>query len=184
MAWWCEPRGALVAPGMLPAGMERKRHRHGTCLLPCGPKGAGGGLFRVFFGDNRNALPQELPHRRQQPKQAGEQTGPRASKCVSCPQTRRKNNHGCRLEKDFPKIKAPQRFTINKSPPEGRLVMFPAHQGMPHPPLASGAGGGLRPLRLPISTRESAELGAIRPCLASRAVVRVARAPGRDPGFA
>jgi hypothetical protein len=91
-----EPRGALFAPGKLPAEVERKRRRHGTSC-PGGTGFAAGWRFRVFFEDSRSAAPK--PARNRQIQQGREQSGPERPICVSCPQTRRNNNHGCCLRK-------------------------------------------------------------------------------------
>jgi hypothetical protein len=96
MVRWCGPRGALIAPGMLPAEMERKRRQHGASC-PGGTGSAAGWRFRVFFGDNRNAAPQPAENR--QVQQDGQQAGKQSPGCISCPQTRRNNNHGCRVRK-------------------------------------------------------------------------------------
>lgn len=91
-----EPRGALFAPGKLPAEVERKRRRHGASC-PGGTGSAAGWRFRVFFVNSRNEA--SGPAENRQVQQGREQTGPERPMCVSCPQTRRNNNHGCRVRK-------------------------------------------------------------------------------------
>ena len=91
-----EPRGALFAPGKLPAELERKRRRHGASC-PGGKGSAAGWRFRVFFEDSRDAAPG--PAKNRQVQQGREQSGPERPICISCPQTRRNNNHGCRVRK-------------------------------------------------------------------------------------
>jgi hypothetical protein len=90
------PQGALFALGMLPAEVERKRRRRGASC-PGGMGSAAGWRFRVFFVDSRNAA--RKPAKNRQVQQGREQSGPERPICVSCPQTRRKNNHGCRVRK-------------------------------------------------------------------------------------
>lgn len=99
MVCWCGPRGALIAPGMLPAELERKRRQHGASC-PGGTVSAAGWRFRVFFGDNRYAAPQPAENR--QVQQDGQQAGSNSPGCISCPQTRRNNNHDCRVRKRLP----------------------------------------------------------------------------------
>jgi hypothetical protein len=92
---------------MLPAEMERKRRQHGASC-PGGTGSAAGWRFRVFFGDNRNAAPQPAENR--QVQQDGQQAGNESPGCISCPQTRRNNNHDCRVRKRLRKPKAGRSF--------------------------------------------------------------------------
>lgn len=81
---------------MLPAEVKRKRRRHGASW-PGGTESAAGWRFRVFFVDSRNAALEPAEDR--QVQQEGQQAGQKSPGCTSSLQTRRYNNHGCRVRK-------------------------------------------------------------------------------------
>jgi hypothetical protein len=173
-----EPRGALFAPGMLPAGMERKRRRHGASC-PGGMESAAGWRFRVFFEDSRNGAPGPAENR--QVQQGREQSGPKRPICISCPQTRRNNNHGCRVRKRHCQVRCgagicnkeigrrsrsprPRALRSARRPPRAPLGLEQVHR--------RGADEDGRGGRAPRDRQKSRKLAAQRQTLNPRALGR------------